>query len=41
MQIATLVQQIVSEGQRSPMAAEFGGLMYTWHGSPYLGGVLL
>lgn len=23
------------------MAAEFGGLMYTWHGSTYLGGVLL
>ncbi|CAK0782576.1 hypothetical protein CVIRNUC_005788 [Coccomyxa viridis] len=35
--VAKLVQQIVSEGQRSPMAAEFGGLMYTWHGSTYLG----
>ena len=41
VQVAMLVQQIVSEGQRSSMAAEFGGLMYVWHGSPYLGGVLL
>lgn len=32
------MQQIVNEGRRNPMAAQYGGLMYTWHGSPYLGG---
>ena len=34
------MEQIVLEGRRHPLAAEYGGLMYSWHGSAYLGGTV-
>ena len=40
LQVHKLMGQILEDGRRHPLAADYGGLMYSWHGTSYLGGAL-